>query len=123
MKIILLFVSVILLDAIGDSMNDSNRKGIGHLLQAIVIGLLLLSPFFIDINLEVIGWYLAAYICLRISLFDITYNLTRKLPWNYVGNTSLWDRGRKLFSAPGGTEIFGRLIFLIAGIGIIINQL
>lgn len=123
MKIILLFLLVILLDAIGDALNDSRRKGIGHLLQAIYVGLLLLSPFYINIAIEVIGWYLTAYICLRIALFDITYNLTRKLPWNYIGKTSLWDRVRMSFMPPPRMEIFGRLIFLIAGISMIINQL
>lgn len=123
MKIIILFLVVIIFDAMGDALNDSDRKGIGHLLQTIVIGLLLMSPFFVSITIDVAGWYLASFICLRIALFDITYNLTRKLPWNYIGSTSLWDKIRMSFMPPAGMEIFGRLIFLIAGISMIINEL
>jgi len=121
MKIIILFLVVIIFDAVGDALNDSKHKGIGHLLQATVIGLLLMSPFFIVTTLW--AWYLSSYICLRIALFDPIYNITRGLKWNYIGTTSLWDKLRRLFMAPAGMELFGRLIFLIAGISMIINQL
>ena len=123
MKILVLFLIAVIFDAIGDALNDSHHKGIGHLLQAIVIGLLLMSPFFIDIALNSWGWYLASYICLRIALFDPIYNITRGLKWNYIGSTSLWDKARMAVMSPAGMEIFARVIFLIAGIGIIINNL
>ncbi len=123
MEIVLLFLIAVIFDAVGDALNDSGRKGIGHLLQVIFVGVLLMSPFFIDIALNSWGWYLAAYICLRIALFDPVYNISRGLKWYYIGKTSLWDKARMVFMPPAGMELFARVIFLIAGIGIVINYL
>jgi len=123
MKIIILFLIAVIFDAAGDALNDSHRKGIGHALQAIFVGLLLMSPFFIDVALNSWGWYLASYICLRIALFDPIYNITRGLKWNFIGTTSLWDKTRMAFNPPASGEIFGRAIFLAAGIFMIINEL
>ena len=119
LTVLILFLVVILSDAAGDAFNDSGRKVLGHILCAIAVLLLLISPFLIkDVS---IGFYIAAFICLRIALFDIVYNLTKGSKWYYIGNSGLWDKFLRLID-PGKHLIVGRIIFLIAGLGMIITS-
>jgi len=87
-KVIGIYSSSIVLNAVGDGLNDSGQKTWGHLCNATSIGLLLTSPFVIDYNKSKWGYYLTSYVSLRIALFDYSYNLTRGLPLNYIGGTS-----------------------------------
>lgn len=87
-KIIAVYTGSILLNAIGDGLNDSGDKGWGHACNALSTGFLLTSPLILDYEKSKWGWYLTSYISLRIALFDYTYNTTRGLPLNYIGGTS-----------------------------------
>lgn len=120
-KVISIYTGSILLNAIGDGLNDSGSKEWGHACNAASIGLLLTSPFIIDYNKSKWGYYLASYTTLRIALFDPAYNLTRGLPVTYIGNTSLWDKGLQKMKPPEGF-IAGRGLSLIIGVSIPIKE-
>ena len=120
-KVITLYSSAIILNAIGDGLNDSGEKQWGHACNAASIGILLTSPFIIDYEKSKWGWYLTSYTSLRIALFDYSYNLSRGLPLNYIGGTSTWDKVLKEMNPPD--TYMGRGVFFIVGITIPINKL
>jgi len=119
-KVIALYSGSIILNGIGDGLNDSNHKTAGHLFNAASMGSLLLSPVIFNFQKDKWYWYILSYICLRAGLFDITYNLTRKLPYNYTGSTSLTD---KYYNSLGVNPIFPRAIFFVVGFAIPLTQL
>ena len=92
LKVIGIYAASIILNGIGDGLNNSDNKTVGHIFNALSISMLLISPFLMDYDKKKWYWYLATYTFLRIGLFDSTYNLTRKLPLEYVGTTSLTDK-------------------------------
>lgn len=112
---ILFYISIILLKAIADGLNDSGKKPLGHTTDALWLGILLVIP------VELV-WYvkLISFTLLMIALFDYAYNLTRGLKINYVGTTSWWDLAIK--RVPFGFMLFVRVICLIVGIFLIINN-
>ena len=120
-KIIGIYSGSIVLNAIGDGLNDSGDKGWGHACNAASIGLLLSSPFLIDYEREKWYWYLISYTSLRIAMFDFTYNTTRGLGLNYIGGTSTWDKTLKKMNPPN--TYMGRAVFLGFGIAVPINEL
>jgi len=120
-KVIAVYASSIVLDAVGDGLNDSGDKGWGHFCNAASVGVLLASPFIIDYEKSKWGWYLTSYVGLRIAMFDYTYNATRGLPLNYIGGTSTWDKTLKKLNPPN--TYLGRSVFLTVGIAIPINEL
>lgn len=114
---ILLFVMMvitIILGAIGDASNDNNKKEIGHLFNAINIMVLLFIGYYFN-NLIIFPIYL----CFRIAIFDIAYNIISGLSWNYIGNSNYWDKFFRLFSNSNKFQptmnILFRLIFLVIG--------
>ena len=96
-KIVTVIVGSIALEAIADACYDNGNKFAGHALQATSTGLLLASPFLLDIDRGKCGWYFLSYLTFRIALFDPIYNLSRGLPVGYIGSTSAWDRGLNVF--------------------------
>jgi len=118
-KIISTYASSIVLDAMGDGLNDSNHKNWGHLCNAASVGILLTSPFIIDYDKNKWGYYLTSYVALRVALFDYTYNTTRDLPLNYIGNSSYWDKGMQKLNPPDTYMIRG--VYFILGVAIPIN--
>jgi hypothetical protein len=118
--ILILYILNILLGASGDALNDSNRKTVGHVLRALSVLSLLLVPLYYTEGFE---WLIASYILLRVGLFDVTYNITRKLPICLIGTTSLWDKFVMLFNPPCWAMLFGRIMCIFAGTMIIIQNL
>ena len=87
-KVILLFSSAVVLEAIGDGLYDDNRKELGKLFQASSVGLLVASPFILNVDKNKWYWYFLSYTTMRMALFDPAYNLTRGLNMGYTGSTS-----------------------------------
>ena len=119
--IIGVFAAQIGLQAAGDALKDSGHKEWGHTLNAMSVGVLLMSPIYLNIDPSKWVWYLASYVSLRIAIFDYAYNAVRGLPLNYIGGTSLWDKTLQELNPP--TTTLGRAVFLTVGISIPINKL
>ena len=120
LKLIGIYTASVLLNGIGDGLNDSDRKTTGHIINSLSIGLLVASPFLLDYDKNKWYWYLATYISLRIGLFDIAYNLTQGLPFGYSGTTSPTD---KLYSSMHINPTIPRSVFFVLGIAIPITKL
>jgi hypothetical protein len=121
MRILILYTVSILLAAVADGCMDSGVKIAGHSLEAVSVLALLIIPF-VHKYQGGWAWYIVAYICLRVGAFDLVYNITAGLPLTYHGTTSLWDMFLSLFNPPAIAELFGRAVFLFAGIMIAIQQ-
>lgn len=119
-KVIGVYATSIIFNGIGDGLNDSNRKTQGHLFDAASIGLLVLSPEIFNYQKNKCWAYVVSYTLLRAGLFDITYNLTRHLPYNYTGSTSITD---KIYNYFGGQPTYPRAVFFTIGFAIPLNQL
>ena len=117
-KTIALFTTSIVLSSMGDGFNDSGSKVLGHSLNAASTGLLLASPFILNVSKENWLWYIASYSFIRVGLFDTSYNLTRGLPISYVGDSSLWDKAIGATKSPPAALIAGKSLFLIVGFSI-----
>ena len=122
-KVLTLYSAAIIFDAVGDGLYDSGEKTWGHTLQAASVATLLISPLVLDMNKDNWWWYIITYTSLRIAIFDYSYNLTRGLPLNYVGTTSITDKIQQKFNPPTGHLWFPKAIFLTLSITIPINEL
>jgi hypothetical protein len=118
-KTIGIFSASIILNAAGDALKDSGHKPLGHTLDAASYAALGSSIILLNPNKRNWFTYLATYTLLRIALFDVTYNLTRHLPIDYVGNTCAWDKMRQKQS--GWWQVQGFSLGL--GIAIPLGQL
>lgn len=120
-KVILLYTGSILLNAVGDGLNDSGYKDWGHVANAASIATLLISPLILDYQKDKWYIYLLSYGFLRVSFFDYTYNATRGIPINQIGTTSMWDKGLQRLNPPNTYMMRG--VSLIMGISLPINEL
>ena len=120
-KIIAVYASSIILNGIGDGLNNSNQKSWGHVCNAASIGILLASPFIIHYDKDKWWIYLLDYSFLRYGLFDASYNITRGLPYNYIGTTAGTDI--IFHKAPANFRTFSKGISMVMGISLPINEL
>lgn len=80
--------ALIILDALKDALYDNGKKFASgtvdiFFLSAMICGVVLMQGDWI---------WIVIYILLRYALFDLIYNITRKLPLLYLGNTKFYDR-------------------------------
>lgn len=122
-RTLILFTTAVTLNAIGDGLNDSGHKPVGHVCNAVAIGGLLMSPYFLDVDKSTWVHYLASYVSIRVALFDPIYNETRGLPFDYIGTTSLTDKGLRKLGPQRGLVMFTRSVFLVVGVSIPLNNL
>ena len=110
-------VTSVVLEAKGDAEYDEGNKKVGKAYQ-----IASLATFASLIPLHEKGDRVllqgVSYICIRMGLFDPVYNRTRGLPIDHIGTTSYWDDGVRMFSPPKGMQVWGRTIFLTAGLTI-----
>ena len=111
-KIIGLYSASIICNSIGDGMNNTNRKTMGHLFNAASIGFLVASPFVVKYEKEKWFWYLLSYTSLRLAFFDAGYNLTTKKPIDFIGTTAPTD---KLYRAVGAGYNISKSVGLVLG--------
>ena len=117
-KTIALFTTSIVLGGIGDALNDDGMKPYGHACDALSIGLLVASPFLLDIDKSNWASYILSYTFIRFALFDASYNLTRGLPVGYVGNSCLTDKALRATASPDSWIIGAKSISLVIGFSI-----
>jgi len=115
LKVISVYSGSIILNAVGDGLNDSGNKTWGHACNAASIGLLVSTPIvFKNVTKENWYHYPIIYSCLRFSMFDYSYNMIRGLPFDYMGTTAPTDR---VFNkAPAGYMRFVKGISFTVGI-------
>ena len=122
MRILILYTVSIVLAAVADGLMDAGGKITAHSLEAVSVLALLVVPF-VHKHRGGWGWYIAAYLCLRIGLFDPMYNLAAGNELFFHGTTSLWDMLTGAFNPPVVAELFGRAVFAFAGVMIAIQQI
>lgn len=87
----LFIVVLIAFDALADATRDDKKK-LSHILQALfVLSALILAIIYPGDSLQDAIVFIILYSINRIFLFDIIYNIARKLPLDYIGSTSYWD--------------------------------
>lgn len=116
-----LFTLAITTDAIGDALNDEGNKGLGHAFDAASVGThiyMLWNPNtqFKDFREFAIG--VVMYTGIRYAIFNLTYNLVRGLPYNYVGTTDFIDKNFSQLSS----MMFPKMIVLTFVISLDFNE-
>jgi hypothetical protein len=111
------YLGSITLGAVGDGLNDRGNKSAGHLCNALSIGILISSPFYIDYKQGRWYQYLLSYAWLRLATFDPIYNRTRNLPFNYLDNITPTDRILSYFGGPQ----YIRFVSLVVGVSVPLN--
>lgn len=83
----IILLALVLIDAIGDAFRFRGWLTPHHITEVVhVAGWIVLWAFF-PFSLV----YVWLYLCSRIVLFDITFNLTAGLPIGHIGKSSLYD--------------------------------
>lgn len=122
--IILILLSLVLLDAIGDAFRLRGWQIVHHIMEvAHVAGWITLWALF--------GFgpiFIAIYILGRIILFDIVFNLAAGLPIGYIGTSSLYDIILTKFGGwvkqhPAHFVFIFRFMALVAWVGLMIKIL
>ena len=93
--ILLAYILLTILAATTDALFFNGNKKPSKLVESFFQGLLILVPILYKPNFDI--WYLIniliMYACIRIAIFDLTFNLITKLGINYVGTTTyLYDK-------------------------------
>jgi hypothetical protein len=109
-KINAAYTTAIILNAVGDGLNDSHHKGWGHMANACSITTMLSIPLWNDINKKKWYAYIIKYAGFRVAYFDWTYNKTRGLPLTYYGSTSFWDKNFMNKLKPPDGFALGRIV-------------
>ena len=93
--------------AVGDAIRDDGNN-LGWALNGVEAGMHVSAHWVHGLS----GWgehvaYYASAAFIRAGTFDITYNVSRGLPWYYTGSTKLWDQAwEALDPPPEGKGIF-----------------
>lgn len=82
----------VIINATEDALRDEKFKTWSHLLNSIHVLLWLVFPVIVPFNKSEIGVLIGGYILIRFTFFDFVYNIIRKLPLFYVGDTSIYDK-------------------------------
>jgi hypothetical protein len=119
-KILITMVSWSILNGIGDGLNDSGHKGWGHACNAASAAALLGGTLWSKPERGEWPIYFASAIFIRYGTFDAAYNLTRNLPFDYIGNTATIDKA--MAKVPAHFRTFTKGIALTIGISIPITN-
>ena len=87
----LIFLVLILLDAVGDALRAKGKQVPHHTLEVgHIVG------WFMIAVITARGWLawsdlmIVMYITLRIAIFDVVFNIIRGNKWSYIGESSLY---------------------------------
>jgi len=121
LKIVTTFTAWSILNGIGDGLNDNGHKGYGHAVNALSVATLVVGLIASEPDLREIIPYFVSVTGIRYASFDASYNLTRHLPYDYIGTTAPGDVF--LAKVPGNFRTFTKGITLITTIGFTFNTL
>ena len=121
-KTIAVYGSSIALDAVAQGLRDSGSKDWAHVCAIASYVPLIASPFILTYQRKEWPVYIATYAGIRFMTFDYLYNSTRKLPLNYFGSTSVYDR---VIGKIGGADGFfmGRVVVCSVTLSFTFNNL
>jgi hypothetical protein len=100
--ILLLFFAMVF-DAVGDALRFRKHSIAHHIMETLQIGCWIGAMLFMyygdvyPIYSHQIAWVVVFYISARMTFFDYIFNITAGLKWNYAGNTSYWDKMRRIW--------------------------
>jgi len=114
-------MATVCLGSLGDAYNDNGQKALGHTLKALEVTALISGPMLFKIGKGEYAPYIATYVGWRIVGYDYMYNAGAGLPWDYVGESSRWDRALKKIPPHG--ILFDRGIVLMATLSFPIKYL
>lgn len=120
-RAVILIGTSIILNAIGDGLNDSQHKAMGHACNALSTVALISLPIFTRMTRHEGLYLFVGYSLIRFSTFNYIYNATRGLPLSYTGTTSYPDIWYNKFE-PTGMAIFKTITFTV-GITICLDEL
>jgi hypothetical protein len=119
-KVLGTFAAWSIMNGIGDGLNDSGHKTLGHSFNAasaaaLAGGILWSQPDKKD-------WfdYFVIGAGVRYVTFDVSYNLTRDLPYDYIGTTAGTDR--LLNKVPAGFRTYTKGLVLCFSISYTFNS-
>ena len=133
MILLVIILFLIISEAIYEALYDEGKKTLSGLVEffyravVTVMALLWLSDKFSLPSSPVPLWKLiGGFIFIRYALFDLTYNLIRKLPWFYIGQTKIFDKVwnwffRKTMFPVGHFLWLTKFILLLIGIAWLLN--
>ena len=121
-KTIAVYGSSIALDAVAQGLRDNGNKDWAHVCAIASYVPIAASPWILTYQKKEWPVYIATFVGIRFMTFDYIYNATRKLPYNYFGNTSVYD---KTMSKMGGADGFfmGRVAVFSFTISFTFNNL
>ena len=90
-----LMATSIVLNGVGDGLYDEGHKTLSKSFKAASLVTLVSVPVFTRVDRRNGLKYVASFALLRYGLFNTSYNLSRGLPYNYMGTTSVQDRALK----------------------------
>ena len=99
--IIIILTLILISDAVGDGQRTRGNQVIHHFFEVVMIALFFAIIVIVNYNMLSgfeLRWLLVYYLSLRLAGFDLIYNITAGNKWNYIGNSSLYDRLMKTYS-------------------------
>lgn len=113
-----MFAASMVANGIGDGMHDEKKNNVlAHGFKAASVGLLLTTPLILKEKQKPLP-YISSFILLRYAIFDASYNMSRGLPYNYTGSTSVHDN--TLARVPKSVVTGSKILSL--GLSIYINN-
>jgi len=105
---ITILITLVILQAISHGLNTRGSKTAGHLINSLFVALFLLLPFMYHLDWQQFTPFLAAYIGLRVLLYDYVWNLTAEKSWWHQGQSHWYG---KFFSKwPAGFLLFAKVV-------------
>ena len=116
----LIFLVLILWDAVGDALRAKGKQIPHHILEAVSVALWLLIAVIVARGwLEWRDSQIVMYITLRIAIFDVVFNIVKGNKWSYIGESSIYGRVLTWFTSLEKVKEPGMLIWVIRVIALI----
>jgi hypothetical protein len=109
-----------ILNGIGDGLNDNGHKTAGHAVNALSFATLIGGTVWSEPDRKDWLRYLVIGAGMRFVTFDASYNLTRDLPYNYIGTTAGTDK--LMAKVPAHFRTFTKGVVLCGTVGFSFNE-